>query len=250
MREPLVVQARYRGPARSANGGYTGGALAHALGDSIGRPVTVQLSQPPPLDASMHLDEHDGGLVLSFGGAEVATARYADGVVEPVEGVSWAQASAASASYPGFRSHPFPTCFACGTDRPDGLRIFPGEVPSAHEGRTRVAAPWTPDRTLSADWHEYHDPSRRVGLAATWAALDCVGGWAGDLSDRLMVLGRMTAVIDDLPVVGEPHVVVGEARGAEGRRTFTAATLQDADGRIVGRAQHVWVTVDPARFNG
>jgi hypothetical protein len=65
-----------------------------------------------------------------------------------------------------------------------------------------------------------------------------------------MVLGRMTAVVDDLPVVGEPHVVLGELRGAEGRRTFTASTLQDSDGRIVGRAEHTWVAVDPARFNG
>ncbi|MBV9831429.1 MAG: hypothetical protein JOZ82_07510 [Marmoricola sp.] len=250
MREPLVVQARYRGPARSANGGYTCGALAHALGDSIGRAVSVQLSQPPPLDAGMHLDDRDRGLQLSFGGAEVATAWYAEADVEPVEGVSWDEATAASPSYPGFRSHPFPSCFACGTERPDGLRIFPGEVPAAAGGRTRVAAPWTPDRTLSADWHEYDDPARRACLAATWAALDCVGGWAGDLTERLMVLGRMTAVIDDLPVVGEPHVVVGEARGSEGRRTFTAATLHDADGRIVGRAEHVWVSVDPARFNG
>jgi hypothetical protein len=64
------------------------------------------------------------------------------------------------------------------------------------------------------------------------------------------VLGRMTAVVDDLPVIGEPHVVVGEHRGTEGRRTSTAATLYDADGRIVGRAEHTWVSVDPALFNG
>jgi hypothetical protein len=65
-----------------------------------------------------------------------------------------------------------------------------------------------------------------------------------------MVLGRMTARVDDLPVIGEPHVVVGEGRGQEGRKTFTASTLHDADGRIVGRAEHVWVAVDPALFNG
>jgi hypothetical protein len=113
-----------------------------------------------------------------------------------------------------------------------------------------VAAPWTPDAILSADWHEYDESSRRACLASTWAALDCAGGWAGDLEERLMVLGGMTAVVDDLPVVGEPHVVTAERRGGEGRRTFTAATLHDSDGRIVGRAAHTWVAVDPARFNG
>jgi hypothetical protein len=246
----MLVPGRYRGPARSANGGYVSGSLAHELGETFGRAVTVELRQPPPLDASMHVGADGQGLSLSFGGAEVATATHAEVEVEPVEGVSWEEASVASASYPGLRSHPFPTCFVCGTERDDGLRIFPGEVPATRKGMTRVAAPWTPDPTLAADWHEYDDSSPRACLASTWAALDCVGGWAGDLTERLMVLGRMTAVVDDLPVLGEPHVVVGERRGSEGRRTFTAATLQDADGRIVGRAEHTWVAVDPARFNG
>jgi hypothetical protein len=250
VRETLLVLERYRGPARSANGGYVSGALAHELGDTFGRAVTVELRQPPPLEATMHVVAEDARLSLTFGGAQVATASYADAEVEPVEGVSWEQAGAASATYPGLRAHPFPTCFVCGTERTDGLQIFPGEVPAARDGRTRVAAPWTPDGSLSADWHEYDESAPRACLAATWAALDCVGGWAGDLGARLMVLGRMTAVVDDLPVVGEPHVVVGEWRGSEGRRTFTAATLQDADGRIVGRAEHTWVAVDPARFNG
>jgi hypothetical protein len=43
---------------------------------------------------------------------------------------------------------------------------------------------------------------------------------------------------------------MGERRGSEGRKTFTASTLLDPDGRIVGRAEHVWVAVDPALFNG
>ena len=49
-----------------------------------------------------------------------------------------------------------------------------------------------------------------------------------------MVLARMTARVDALPVVGEEHVVVGLGRGSEGRKTFTAATLYDSDGRVVG----------------
>ena len=55
---------------------------------------------------------------------------------------------------------------------------------------------------------------------------------------------------DELPVQGEQHVVTGEHRGADGRKTFTASTLHDSDRRIVGRAEHVWVAVDPATFNG
>ena len=250
MTDTLLVPARYRGPAKSGNGGYVAGALAEALGDTDARAVTVTLRQPPPLDATMRVASTDAGLELTFGGAVVAQAAVHEAPVEPVEAVSWDEAVAASASYPGHTSHPFPTCFSCGTARPDGLRIFPGQVSSVREGRTRLAAPWVPDSTVAADQHEYGDPARRACLAATWSALDCIGGWAGDLTERLMVLGRMTAIVDTLPVVGEPHVVTGERRGSEGRKTFTASTLHDSDGRIVGRAEHVWIAVDPAQFNG
>ena len=65
-----------------------------------------------------------------------------------------------------------------------------------------------------------------------------------------MVLGRMTARIDDLPVIGEPHVVVGQGRGRDGRKTFTASTLYDSDGRVVATAEHTWIAVDPAMFGG
>ena len=48
--------------------------------------------------------------------------------------------------------------------------------------------------------------------------------------------------------VGEEHVVVGLARGRDGRKTYTASTLYDSDGRVVACAEHVWVAVDPAAF--
>jgi hypothetical protein len=250
VKDTLLVPARYRGPAKSGNGGYVAGALAHEFGDTGDRAVAVTLRQPPPLDSTMRVNEVDGRLELTFGGAVVAQASVVDGSIEPVEAVSWDEAVAAGPSYPGHTSHPFPTCFSCGTDRPDGLRIFPGEVPSARDGRTRLAATWVPDSSVAANPDENDDDLPRASLAATWSALDCIGGWAGDLTERLMVLGRMTAIVDELPVQGEQHVVTGEHRGSEGRKTFTASTLHDADGRIVGRAEHVWVAVDPANFNG
>lgn len=264
VKDTLLVPGRYCGPAQSGNGGWVSGALAHELGDTFGRAVTVTLRQPPPLDVTMRLaprgsadvaEDPVAGADLTFGGALVAFAEVdpsgdAEHLLDPVEAVPWEQAAAAGAAYPGHVSHPFPTCFVCGTERDDGLRIFPGEVPPARDGRTRVAAPWVPGETVRADFHEYDDPAPRASLAATWAALDCIGGWAGDLGERLMVLGRMSALVDDLPVVGERHVVTGEHRGSAGRRTSTASTLHDSDGRIVARAEHVWVAVDPARFNG
>ena len=256
----LIVPRRFCGPPDSGNGGWTAGALA-AL-DSADRPddrseswpaIEVSLRQPPPLDTPMHLTDQDGTVSATFGGAVIATAHRVERELAEVDPVDPATAAAAESSYAGHGFHPFPTCFACGTAREeaDGLRIFPGPIGTADPGSSdRVAATWTPHPSLAEDWHTYVDDTRRVSVATTWAALDCVGGWAGDLGSRLMVLGRMTARVDALPVVGEPHVVVGEGRGQDGRKTFTAATLYDADGRVVATAEHIWIAVDPTSFGG
>jgi hypothetical protein len=241
----LVVASRYRGPARSGNGGYTCGSLA-ALAPAAWSAVTVRLSQPPPLDVAMFVTRTDAVLVASYDGTEVARAQPAEGDPQPVPPVAAPAARAAEAAYPGLDSHPFPTCFSCGTGREpgEGLRIFPGPVAPG-----RVAATWTPDPTVAADWHEYRDATREVGHAVTWAALDCAGGWAADIGERLMVLGTMTARLYSLPVVGAEHVVVGEARGESGRKRLSATSLYDADGALVGAAEHVWIAVDPSAFN-
>jgi len=250
----LLVPSRFCGPPSSGNGGWTAGALAgfldHDSPDDHGAAwptVQVTLRQPPPLDTPLPVSD---GVAVSADGSVVATAEVADRELVAVDSVSAAEAAEASASFVGHASHPFPTCFACGTAREegDGLRIFPGRVADDAEGRVRVAAPWTPHPSIAEDFHTYATGEPRASLAATWAALDCVGGWAGDLEERLMVLGRMTARIDTLPVIGEPHVAIGGDRGRDGRKTFTASTLYDSDGRVVAVAEHIWFAVDAAAF--
>ena len=174
--------------------------------------------------------------MLSAAAGPVARARTEAKVIDPIEPVSLAEATEAVNRFDGFVHHPFPTCFACGVDRTDGLRIFPGEVTPTADGAARLAAPWTPD------------PGQGDPQAVTWAALDCIGGWAGDLEDRHLLLGRMTGVIDTLPRAGEPHVVLGQQLGTEGRKTTTAATLVDADGRVVARARHTWIEISREVF--
>jgi hypothetical protein len=257
----LIVPARYCGPATSGNGGYTSGLLAERVECDAAFPVVeVTLRQPPPLDTPMRVErvsaDADAGtaggdatgdplVVLSFGGARIADARVAGEDLGDVDPVSMDEATAAMARFPGLSSHPFPTCFVCGPDRSvgDGLRIFPGQV-----AEDRVASLWVPHPSLAESSDLLDGGVPRVGQATAWAALDCVGGWAGDMEERMMVLGRMTAQVDALPVVGEPHVVTGLRLGGEGRKTFTASTLYDSDGRIVARARHVWIAVDPAAF--
>lgn len=257
----LVVPSRFRGPDRSGNGGWTAGTLAERVEGAGDRPVVeVGLRQPPPLDVSMRVDtveEDDGPVtVMSLGGSVVARARaVADGLTS-LDEVDVPVARAARERYAGMRAHPFAGCFACGPDRAegDGLRIFPGRVEGAAESgdgarAAGVASTWVPHASL-AESGDVVDPGvERVGLGTAWAALDCVGGWSADIVGRPMVLVRMTARVDALPVVGEEHVVVGRWLGREGRKTTTAATLYDADGRVVGTAEHLWVDIDPALFS-
>jgi hypothetical protein len=234
-----VIDSRFRGPARSGNGGYTAGALAAVAGELTegAWPATaVRLQLPPPLDVPMDVILQGDVVVATHDGQVVAQAS-AGADPDAVEPVPVEEARAAEATYPGLATHPFPTCFTCGTGREpgDGLRIFPGVVTEL-DGRPRVAATWTPHPSAG-------------GVPVVWAALDCAGAWAADVGERPMVLGSITARVYALPLVGVEHVVVGHDRGREGRKNFTATSIYDPSGQLVAAAEHVWITVDPAVFN-
>jgi hypothetical protein len=137
-------------------------------------------------------------------------------------------ARTSSASYPGLIQHPFPECFVCGPNRPpgDGLRVFPGRL-----GDGRTACLWT-----VAD--EFAGRAEFV-----WASLDCPGGWSAPIEGRPMVLGRMTARVTALPTPGEQCILMGGLLGTEGRKTWTATTAYGADGRELGRAHSIWLSI-------
>jgi hypothetical protein len=229
----LSIPRRFNGPPRSGNGGWVCGALAATLPDEgVGRPVTVTLRLPPPLEVPLDVSNADGGAVLSHEGRPVAEAVETNTSPSPVAPVTVAEAREAEASYAGLAHHPFSGCFVCGTDREpgDGLRIFPGPVPG---GDGRVAATWTPTES---------------NVPVAWAATDCPSAWASDLLERPLVVGRMTVEVHRLPRVGETHVVVGEVRRVEGRKTFTAATLYGPGDDVVAAAEHIWFAIDPKEF--
>ena len=154
-------------------------------------------------------------------------------VPEPVEAVDPADAGAAEHVYAGLLDHPFPSCFVCGTEPAEGvgMRLRPGQLTPG-----RTACTWTPQPT-------------HLETAHVWAALDCPGGWTGDLVGRPMVLGRITAVIRRRPLAGERLVVVGALVDAVGRKSRTATSVYDAAGREVGSAFHTWIRVDPPTFD-
>lgn len=247
--ESLLIPSRFRGPDRSGNGGWSAGALAARLtpGAAPHPPVQVTLRMPPPLEKPLTVRRDGARADLLDGDAVVADAHLLDASETPaaVTPVPVAAARAASDAFDGMEQHPFPHCFVCGTarDHGDGLRLFPGAVP-ADGTAARVATTWTPVSSMAAP-----DAPDAADLPIVWAALDCPGAWTVDLTNRAVVLGRIIAQVDALPRIGEEHVVMGALLGNEGRKWFTAATLHDSQGRVVARAAHTWIEVDPDRFN-
>ena len=217
----MIVPGRYNGPPESANGGYACGLVAGLLGGV----VEVTLRLPPPLDRELGVVRQDGRVEIRDGDAVVAVAERASVDEEVPEPVAVEAAEEASTRYEGFLHHAYNTCFVCGPEREDGLRVYAGPV----EGRSGLlAAPWT--------------PGEDVGPELVWAALDCPSGWAVDDFQREgVLLGRMAARIDRLPEPGEPHVVLGWRIGEDGRKRYAGSALLTADGEVLARARSTWL---------
>jgi hypothetical protein len=239
----MWIAKRFQGPDRSGNGGYVAGRVGTVLADVIGsgQVPQVTLRMPPPMERELELVADASGARLTDGESLVAGAVpvdsdfLADATIDPV---SPEEALAAEASYRGLTNHPFPSCFVCGPANASGLQLKPGPL-----GDGRTACTWQPAADLATG------DDGLVDAVFLWAALDCPGGWAIDLEGRPSVLGQLTACIDARPQVGESCVALGRYLGEEGRKTFTASTLYDADGRVLARARHTWIAVDPALFN-
>lgn len=223
----FVVPARYKGPPHSGNGGWVSGRLATHLPGA--HTVSVRLRTPPPLDRELVVEpSEDGGVRLTDGDVLVAVATPAAALdADLVAPVAHEVAVASGGAYEGFDDHPFPTCYSCGTGRDDGLGLRPGRVAG---GGGEYAAAWTPGDG---------------GVEDVWAALDCPGGWSAGIAGRPMVLGTMTAQVEELPVAGEPHVVMAWPRGGDGRKYLSGSALYAADGRLLARAEATWIAVDP-----
>jgi len=213
----VIIPPRYNGPPDSANGGYACGLVSEALGGGF----EVTLRRPAPLGVDLDLVGNE----LKQGEVVIAEARRAHIDVDDAPApVSLEEAEQASKLYTGFLHHAYPTCYSCGPEREDGLRIFPGPV----EGREGVvAAPWTP---------------AEVRPEIIWAALDCPSGWAVDDFQREgVLLGRMATVIRALPQLGVPHVVTGWRLGEEGRKLYAGSALHTAAGELLAAARSTWI---------
>lgn len=219
--ETVTIDRRYRGPLRSANGGYACGVL----GSRIGPGAEVTLRLPPPLGRPLTIRRDGERLLLEDGNLLVAEAVAGDPGLEPPPSPQPAVAAAAAQGVGAFGPPEFAECFVCGTrDDGSGLGIHPGPVPG---GGGLVATTWTA-----------HDVTPEI----VWAAIDCPGAYAaGDPGRGEVVLGRMTARIDRLPEEGEPCVVVGWPLGEDGRKLFAGTAVYGRDGAPLAVARQVWI---------
>jgi hypothetical protein len=222
----LTIAERYCGPAGSGHGGYVAGLLAAFASE----PVNVSIRRPVPLASALDVSgDASGRLELRSGAVLIAEAKPETVSVAVPDPVSYAQAQEFSRAFTGFRAHPAPGCFGCGTERDDGLRIYPGPDPESG----RVAAPWQPAPALAGT-------RGRVRPEYLWAALDCPGYFALRIPG-LALTASLAVELVRAPIVGEPCVVMGWPIATEGRRHSVGTALFDSAGACVAYCHSQWV---------
>jgi hypothetical protein len=226
--QQFIIGPRFNGPPTSGHGGYAAGSLASFIGPS----AEITLRKPPPLDEPMTIVRTGDVVAAMHGETLIMEGREAVPTGDVPTPPTLEEARAAVPSPMIMDEHAFPTCFACGPARTDGLRIFVGPVRD-----NLLAAPWSPDLSLDAG-------DGIVDPRFVWAALDCPGAWAPmNATGRAapLLLGRIVAMVEREVKIGEALIVTAWFRAQEGRKHFTGTALHDEGGHLVARAEHVWI---------
>jgi hypothetical protein len=228
----ITIDERFCGPSTSGHGGYTSGRLAAFLDT----PASVRLHLPPPLRTPLEVvSQYYGGVDLTAGDEVVATAeRRAPLSVDPPDPVEVEVAAECEHGYLWIEDHPFPRCFACGTERAvgDGWRIFAGPTPDGEFVASRAVCP----QDLAVDG--------LVPVEQIWAALDCTT--AGALSvagadrSRPWVLGTYAVDVWGRFPAESTAVAMAWPVELEGRKFFAEGALY-VEGRAVAVATATWI---------
>jgi hypothetical protein len=240
----IVIEQRFCGPPKSANGGYACGLLA----DHIDGDAEITLLAPPPLGQRLEIVAGEHGVDLRTRDTTLATGRRIRVEVSKIPIVTFGEAEDAVHLSPYDASrHPLPTCFVCGPlrDHGDGLRIIPCPLTLGADDIAGIfVAPWVPSCDLSTR-------DGAVDRQFIWAALDCPTGFAGAGARHLgmtgaepILLGRMSAHIERRPCPGDRCVIVAWPTGRVGRKLFANSALLGATGELLAVAQATWLVVD------
>ncbi len=237
MAETVSIPQRFRGPPSSGHGGYSC-ALAAQFVDGA---AEVTLRRPPPLEHELEVRREKDLVVLVDDDAVVAEARRVELELDVPEPPGGDEAEEAAARSPLLESHPFGTCFVCGTERApgDGLRLFAGPL----RGRDVFAVPWTPTADLA-------DGDGAVRSEFVWSVLDCPSGNVVALmqASNPCVLARFAVRQDDAVQAESPHVAIGWPISQEGRKLTTGAAIFTDDGNLCARARALWVELTDAQL--
>lgn len=229
--EMIIVEARFRGPPHSGNGGYVAGLLARHAGGSR----AVMMRAPVPLDTPLELDLSAEPARLLRDGTRIAEAMSADPAALPAVPPAPSMAAATAAGEQAVCYHPI--CFCCGDKlAPDeGLRVWTGPLADAPAGH--VAGVWTVDPAfVGADGFA---PEEHV-----WAAIDCPGfyAWVAFEGRHGALTGTMQAEVLERPRAGERCIVLAwPIEQVSERRRTSGVALFGADGRLMARALQVWI---------
>ena len=236
----ITIQQRFNGPPKSGHGGYVCGIIANLIGPC----AEVTLRSPPPLDKPLTVERIETGEVrLLDAEMTIAEGRKAELHLDIPDPLSLGEAKDAAKRYPGFETHPFPTCFGCGhkRDEGDGLRIFSGPV----IGREIMAAPWLPDVSLA-------EKTGTVRNEFLWAALDCPAGWAVINLQKerypdapYILLGRFVAEVKEKLESGQNCVTIGWPIGNDGRKLFGGSAIFTESGELLAAGKATWIAVLP-----
>lgn len=159
----VVIPARWNGPRRYGNGGYSAGVFAR----DFGRSARVVLRRPVPLERPLRIiAEGDESRVFARRRliAEVADWRDAPPILPPVRpSMDAAEDAAARHPWTGMR-HALSDCAICSPNRRDGLGVVPGVLADAPE---MLAAPFHTDFRIA-------DPLAPAVVSPefVWAALE------------------------------------------------------------------------------
>lgn len=240
MSEQITINRRFQGPPSSGHGGYVCGIVANLIGPS----AEVTLRAPAPLDLPLRIEKAESGEVrLLNDKVTIAEGRKAELRINIPDPPTLEESKSAAKAYPGFETHPFPSCFGCGHERTegDGLRIFSGPVKESEI----IAAPWLPDASLAGE-------TGKVRTEFIWAALDCPTGWAvvnlqKDKNNDIpyILLGRFVAEVREELEPGQNCVTIGWPIGNDGRKLFGGSAIFSDSGKLFAAGKATWITVQP-----